>query len=56
MKVRKGDVVVFNGLKDATKFEVLDAKGFEVCVKQAGTDYCPQYVDLDQIHSIVKDR
>ena len=53
MKLKKGDIVVFNGSKNATKFEVLDAKGFEVCVKQKDSNYSPQYVDIDQIYTVV---
>ena len=53
MQLKKGDIVVLNGTINATKFEVLDAKGSEVCVKQKDSNYCPQYVGIDRIYAVV---
>lgn len=53
MKLKKGDIVILNGSKNATKFEVLDAKGSEVCVKEKDSNYCPQYVGIDRIYTVV---
>lgn len=53
MQLKKGDIVVLNGTINATKFEVVDAKGSEVCVKQKDSNYCPQYVGIDRIYAVV---
>lgn len=49
-----GDVVVFNKLSNAAKFEVLARQDFTLEVKEAGTDYRSQFVDLSQVVKIIK--
>lgn len=50
-----GDIVVFNNLPDAAKFEVVDRfpQHFTLEVKEAGTDYRSQFVDQSQVIKIV---
>jgi hypothetical protein len=46
---KPGDLVAFNMLPDATWFEVLSVDGFTLTVREAGTDYSPQQIDLSLI-------
>ena len=55
-KVKVGDIVVFNGLDNAAQFVVIEITGpFEVKIQEVDTDYEYQYIDVDLIHSIVKE-
>ena len=53
IKVKIGDVVVLNGLKDATKWEVLEVKEFLAKIRECGTDYKPQIIDISMIHRVL---
>ena len=49
-QVNVGDIVVLNNLADATPFEVLAVDGFVVTVREAGTEYKPQFIDKEMIY------
>lgn len=53
IKVEAGDIVVMNSLKDATKWEVLEIKEFLAKIRECGTNYKPQIIDVSMIHKIV---
>jgi len=53
IQVKVGDVVVMNGLKDATKWEVLEIKEFLAKIRECGTNYKSQIIDISMIHKIV---
>ena len=53
IKVETGDIVVMNGLKDATKWEVLETKEFLAKIRECGTNYKPQIIDVSMIHKVV---
>lgn len=56
MKVKVGDVVVFNELPSAAKYEVLDIheNGFCMKVREHGTDYRVECSDTSLVAKIVK--
>ena len=54
MKVKVGDVVVFNDLPIATKFDVLEVNGFCIKIRQFGTDYKIEKSDTSLVAKIVK--
>ena len=51
--VKVGDIVVMNSLKDATKWEVLEVKQFLAKIRECGTDYKPQFIDISMIHRVL---
>jgi len=53
MKVKEGDVVVFNNLSDATKYDVLAVDGFCIKVRESGTDYRIEISDTSLVAKIV---
>ena len=53
IRVKVGDIVVMNGLKDATKWEVLEIKEFLAKIRERGTDYKPQIIDVSMIHKVL---
>lgn len=54
IQVKVGDVVVMNGLKDATKWEVLEIKEFLAKIRECGTNYKSQVIDVSMIHKVLK--
>jgi len=52
MKIHVGDVVAFNKQPDAAWFDVLKIDGFNLLIREHGTDYKPTYMDV----SLVKKR
>ena len=53
-KVKEGDVVVFNNLPNAVKYDVLAVDGFCMEVREHGTDYRTEYSDTSLVAKIVK--
>jgi hypothetical protein len=55
-KVKVGDIVVFNNLPDAAKYDVLAIhdNGFCIDVREHGTDYRPQCSDTSLVAKIIK--
>ena len=53
-KVKVGDVVVFNNLPNAVKYDVLDVDGFCMKVREHGTDYRIEPSDTSLVAKIVK--
>ena len=45
MKIKAGEIVTFNDLPDAAQFEVVSVDGFNMEVREAGTDYRTQSSD-----------
>jgi len=54
MKVKKGDTVVFNELPTAAKYEVLEVDGFNIKIRESGTDYKPEYSDASLVAKVIK--
>ena len=54
MKVKTGDIVVMNSLKDTTKWEVLETKEFLAKIRECGTDYKPQVIDVSMIYKVLR--
>ena len=54
IRVKVGDIVVMNGLKDATKWEVLEIKEFLAKIRECGTNYKSQVIDVSMIHKVLK--
>jgi hypothetical protein len=54
IKVKTGDIVVMNGLKDATKWEVVEVKEFLAKIRECGTNYKSQIIDISMIHKVLK--
>ena len=54
IQVKVGDVVVMNGLKDATKWEVLEIKEFIAKIRECGTNYKQQLIDISMIYEVLK--
>lgn len=44
--LNEGDLVVVNDLPDATLYVVLEVDRFNVQVREAGTDYRPEWQDI----------
>ena len=55
-KVKVGDIVVFNNLSDAVKYDVLDVheNGFCIKVREHGTNYSIECSDTSLVAKIVK--
>ena len=53
MKIKTGDIVTFNNLPDAAKFEVVSVDGFSMEVREAGTDYKTQFSDTSLVAKVV---
>lgn len=53
IKVKTGDIIIMNGLSDATQWEVLEIKEFLVKIRERGTDYRPQIIDVSMIYEVV---
>jgi len=53
-RVKTGDIIVMNGLKEATKWEVLEVKEFLVKIRECGTNYKSQLIDISMIHEVLK--
>jgi len=53
-KVKEGDVVVFNNLPNAVKYDVLAVDGFCMKVREHGTDYRIECSDTSLVAKIVK--
>jgi len=51
-KVTVGCEVAFNTLDDAVWFEVLAVNGFQIIVREAGTDYAPHYSDVSLVKQV----
>lgn len=56
MKVKTGDVVVFNNLPTAVKYDVLEVheNGFCMKVRESGTDYRVECSDTSLVAKIIK--
>jgi len=54
IQVKVGDIVVMNGLKDATKWEVLEIKEFIAKIRECDTNYKPQLIDVSMIYEVLK--
>lgn len=54
-KIKVGDIVVFNNLADAVKYNVLDVheNGFCIKVRETGTDYRVEVSDTSLVAKIV---
>lgn len=48
-RIKVGDVVAMNKLPSAARFEVLRVDGFLAEVREAGTDYATQTIDVSMI-------
>jgi hypothetical protein len=53
-KVKSGDVVVFNDLPNAVKYDVLEVNGFCMKVREFGTDYRIEQSDTSLVAKIIK--
>ena len=53
-KVKVGDIVVFNELPTAVKYDVLEVEGFCMKVREHGTDYRIEPSDTSLVAKIVK--
>lgn len=47
-----GDVVAFNNMADAVWFDVIEIEGFQMTVREHGTDYRPQVIDKSLVKRI----
>lgn len=52
-QVKKGDLVKMSHASDVV-FQVLDIEGFMVQIREAGTEYRPQWVDVCYVQSKVE--
>lgn len=48
-KIKVGDHVAMNTLPDAARFEVLRIEGFLAEVREVGTDYATQTIDVSMV-------
>lgn len=53
MRVKEGDIVTFNNLPDAARFEVIRVDGFSLEVREEGGNYASQYSDTSLVAKIV---
>jgi hypothetical protein len=53
--IKVGSVVAFNMLPDATWFDVLERDGFRLVLREHGTDYAKQYVDVSMVARVKKE-
>jgi hypothetical protein len=53
-KIEVGDIVVFNNLADAVKYDVLAVDGFCIKVREHGTNYRIECSDTSLVAKIVK--
>jgi hypothetical protein len=51
-KVEVGSVVAFNKLADATWFDVVSKDGFNIEVREHGTDYATQRSDTSLVKQV----
>ena len=51
-KIEVGSVVAFNMLADATWFDVIAIDGFNMTVREHGTDYAPQSSDTSLVKRV----
>lgn len=54
LDIRKGSVVAFNTLEDATWFDVLEVDGFLLTLREHGTDYATQTMDKSLVKQVRK--
>jgi len=54
MKIKAGEIVTFNDLPDAAQFEVVSVDGFNMEVREAGTDYRTQSSDTSLVVRVIK--
>jgi len=50
--VKVGSVVAFNELPDAVWFEVLSIDGFNLTIREHGTDYATQVIDKGYVKQV----
>ena len=51
-KIKVGSEVAFNTLPDAAWFEVLEINGFQLTLREAGTDYAAQFGDTSSVKQV----
>lgn len=54
MNIEVGNEVAFNKCEDATWFTVIEIKGFDMTVREAGTDYAEQRSDTSLVKQVRK--
>lgn len=52
LNIKVGSVVAFNMLEDATWFDVIAIDGFNMTVREHGTDYAPQSSDTSLVKRV----
>lgn len=52
LNVKVGSVVAFNMLEDATWFDVIAVDGFNMTVREHGTNYAPQRSDVSLVKRV----
>jgi hypothetical protein len=50
--IKVGDIVAFNNLPDAAWFDVLGITGFNLLIREHGTDYATQWADISTVKQI----
>jgi len=51
-KITVGSKVAFNRLADAVWFDVLEIKGFNLIIRETGTDYATQVMDKSLVAQV----
>jgi hypothetical protein len=54
IKITVGSQVAFNKLADATWFDVLEIEGFTLTIREHGTKFAVQHMDISLVKKVKK--